>query len=476
MAARPVLYSMPISHYCISADRMLAFKGVPFDTRYVPYHDKTELIKATGQDYVPTLMWEGKPVMWYDIPDFLERQKPSPTFYPWNNKGLPVTVEEWGHQVLEERVWRYVVTKIPPVLRSDHERWVFEEMQTRARGPWHVLEMRRAEFREDMNKHLGMVDQMLAGRDWLLGEPSLAASGVRGSEGGQDLDRLLPRAIPDRDDVRVEGPLRLDCAFRLRGHDEAVQAEGEPGLRDGLAAEDLREPVRASPADLLLRPEVRRIDLEDHPGVVVEPADDAHVERVVRPSDAVVVEESREVPQVGQPLLRGGAEDLRGVVEDGGVAGELDQLPKGRGEVLAAQPAQLRLEHREVPLVQGMEDDALVRRRKGQVRTQDADIPDPRLDLFEPDRPHRPDREGERLRVRGQRRAADDLRVQLRELAVPAPLRLLVPERVPGRVQLEGLRPAPEAGDVEPQDGGREFGPQGQIASALVLERVQLLW
>ena len=78
-------------------------------------------------------------------------------------------------------MWRYVVTKIPPVLRSDHERWVFEEMQTRARGPWHVLEMRRAEFREDMNKHLRMVDQMLEGRDWLLGEPSLADFGVYGS-------------------------------------------------------------------------------------------------------------------------------------------------------------------------------------------------------------------------------------------------------------------------------------------------------
>src|SRR5207249_8766271 len=62
---------------------------------------------------------------------------------------------------------------------------------------------------------------------------------ARGSEGRQDLDRLLPRAISDRDDVRVEGPRRLDRAFRLRGHDEAVEAEGEPGLRDGLAAEDL---------------------------------------------------------------------------------------------------------------------------------------------------------------------------------------------------------------------------------------------
>src|SRR5213076_844923 len=264
---------------------------------------------------------------------------------------------------------------------------------------------------------------------------------------------------------REPSPTGTTYASRGRGGSIVRSASADMTRRSRTRA----NPVCASPADLLLRPEVRRIDFEDHPGVVVEPADDAQVERVVRPSDAVVVKESREVPQVSQPLLRGGAEDLRGVVEDGGVAGELDQLPKGRGEVLAAEPAQLRLEHREVPLVQGMEDDALVRRRKGQVRTQDADVPDPRLDL------HGPDRERQRLRVRGQRGAADDLRVQLRELAVPALLRLLVPERVPGRVQLEGLRPAPEAGDVEPQNGGRELGPQGEVASALVLERVQLL-
>ncbi len=180
MPTRPVLYSMPISHYCVSADRMLAFKGVPFRTVLVPYHDKRELVKATGQDYVPTLVWGGKPVMWHDIPDFLEKAKPKPTLYPWGQKGLAGTLENWGHQVLEERVWRYVVTKIPPVLRDAHERWVFEEMQTRARGPWHVLEMRRDEFREDMNKYLGMVDGMLDGREWVLGKPSLADFGIYG--------------------------------------------------------------------------------------------------------------------------------------------------------------------------------------------------------------------------------------------------------------------------------------------------------
>jgi len=160
---------------------MLAFKGVPFETVYVPYHEKTELIAATGQDYVPTLVWDGKPVMWHDIPDLLEREKPDPTFYPWGQKGLAVAIEQWAHAVTEEKVWRYVVTKIPPVLRDDRERWVFEEMQVRARGPWHVLEMRREEFRQDMMKELARIDAILDGREWVLGKPSLADFAVYGS-------------------------------------------------------------------------------------------------------------------------------------------------------------------------------------------------------------------------------------------------------------------------------------------------------
>ena len=82
---------------------------------------------------------------------------------------------------MEEKVWRYAVTKVPPVLRDDHERWVFEEMQTRARGPWHALEMRRPEFFEEMRMEFGRVEAMLDGRDWVLGKPSLAEFGIYGS-------------------------------------------------------------------------------------------------------------------------------------------------------------------------------------------------------------------------------------------------------------------------------------------------------
>lgn len=181
MSPSVTLYAMPISHWCVSADRMLAFKGIPFESVYVPYHDKRELLTATGQDYVPTIVWDGKAVMWYEIPDFLEEQKPSPTLYPDDWRGVAVAIEQWSHAVLEEKVWRYVVTEVPPVLRDDHERWVFEEMQVKARGPWHVLEARRQEFREDMLKELSRVETMLTGRSWILGQPSLADFGVYGS-------------------------------------------------------------------------------------------------------------------------------------------------------------------------------------------------------------------------------------------------------------------------------------------------------
>jgi glutathione S-transferase len=164
MAPRVSLYTMPISHWCISAERILAFKGVPFRRVIVPYHDKTQLLKATGQDYVPSLMWGSEFVPWHDIPDFVEAREPKPTLYPPGSDGVAKVLADWGHQVLEERVWRAVVTEVPPVLGSERERWVFEEMQTRARGPWHVLQARKKEFEKDMDKHLAMVDAMLDGR------------------------------------------------------------------------------------------------------------------------------------------------------------------------------------------------------------------------------------------------------------------------------------------------------------------------
>lgn len=180
MTEKVRLFYHPISHYCVSAERMLRYKGVRFETVYTAYHDHQDLIRASGQDYIPTLGWNGEFVMWADIPSFLDRVRPKPSLTPVGKAGLARTLENWGHLVLEERVWRAVVTQVPPILKSGEERWVFEEMQTRARGPWPILESRRKEFATDMYSYFELVNSMLEGREWILDEPTVADFGIYG--------------------------------------------------------------------------------------------------------------------------------------------------------------------------------------------------------------------------------------------------------------------------------------------------------
>ena len=198
MESLPRLYYGPWSHYCVSAERMLAFKRIPVERVPVPYHDKRALLQATGQDYIPALRWDGRTVPWHEIPQFLETTRPEPTLYPDGQQGLAELLEDWGHQVLEERVWRYVVTRVGATFPDEHERWVFEEMQTRSRGPFHVMDARREEFRTDLNAHLAMLEASLGTRNWLLGQPSLADFGVYGGLAPLVLvEQRLPAEFPN---------------------------------------------------------------------------------------------------------------------------------------------------------------------------------------------------------------------------------------------------------------------------------------
>ncbi|MCI4346587.1 MAG: glutathione S-transferase family protein [Thermoplasmata archaeon] len=181
MRSLPRLYYHPISHYCVSAERMLAFKKLRFKLVRVPYHDRRELIAATGQDYLPTWVEGRSVVRWDALADHLEKLAPQPSLYPRGERGLARALENWGHQVIEERVWRYVVTEVPPTLAGEPERWVFEELQSRARGPWELLRHRRPEFRREMVRYFELLDEMLKGRNWFLEEPSLADLGIFGS-------------------------------------------------------------------------------------------------------------------------------------------------------------------------------------------------------------------------------------------------------------------------------------------------------
>ena len=170
-----------------------------YETQKVGYHDKRELIKATGQDYVPAIVDGGKVVTYQDVPDFLERQFPNPTIYPDGTRALTKALENWAHYRLEEIVWRYVVTDFPKTFKDDLERWVFVELQELKRGPMELMESRRPAFKADMEAHLQILEEMLTQQRFLLSQkPSLADFATFGalsplSYSGNSLPEKFPR-------------------------------------------------------------------------------------------------------------------------------------------------------------------------------------------------------------------------------------------------------------------------------------------
>jgi len=168
------LYQEPFSHWCTKVRKILNHKGIKHEIRNVAYHDKRELIEATGQDYVPAIVDNGKIITYPDIPDYLEAMEPNPTIYPNGTRALAKAIENWAHHRVEEIIWRYIVTDFPKTFKDDVERWVFVELQERARGPLEVLEARKPVFKADVDTHLEIVDGMLKDRKFLLTDaPSL---------------------------------------------------------------------------------------------------------------------------------------------------------------------------------------------------------------------------------------------------------------------------------------------------------------
>lgn len=198
-APKVTLWGMPYSHHVVKARKVLDHKGVAHAFKDVAYHDKRELVKASGQDYVPWLQWDGKGVPWYELVDFVEAQVPEPTVFPGGMRGPARIVEQWAHDILEELVWRYVVPEMPATFQDEHERWVFEELQERKRGPLSAMKEKQPKSLADMKQAFGLVEQSLARTDFLLGDaPGLADFATYGAVSplayvGKDIPKEFPR-------------------------------------------------------------------------------------------------------------------------------------------------------------------------------------------------------------------------------------------------------------------------------------------
>ena len=176
------LFQEPFSHWCVKVQKILKYKHIRFESKIVAYHDKRELIKATGQDYVPAIVDGGKIVTYPDIPDYLEALAPSPSIYPNGTRNLAKLIENWAHYRLEEIVWRYCVVDFPRTFKDDQERWVFEEIQEIKRGPLELMAARRPAFKADIEAHFQIIDDILGDHKFLLTETlSLADFAVFGA-------------------------------------------------------------------------------------------------------------------------------------------------------------------------------------------------------------------------------------------------------------------------------------------------------
>lgn len=177
-----LLYGLDLSHYVVKTKRILAYKGIPYEFEYAAYHNRQDLLAVSGQDYVPYLLHEDKGVAWYDIPDWAEKTKPSPTLYPGGQRNLARILESWAHDVVEEAAWKYVISDAPATFKDPAERWVFVELQERKRGPLELMAARKAEFLKGLIGTLEAAEAKLGESTYLLGnEPSLADFALYGA-------------------------------------------------------------------------------------------------------------------------------------------------------------------------------------------------------------------------------------------------------------------------------------------------------
>lgn len=193
-----LLYGMDLSHYVVKVKRILEYKGIPYEYEYAPYHDRQELLRVSGQDYVPYLLWEDEGVTWEKIPDFLEAKRPTPTIYPAGSRNLARILDSWAHDTVEELAWRVVAPDARGTFKDPREAWVFEEMQRRRRGDLDEFATQKPKFVQGLVAGLRDTDARLGESPFLLGaQPSVADFALYGAlhclaYTGNEIPRELP--------------------------------------------------------------------------------------------------------------------------------------------------------------------------------------------------------------------------------------------------------------------------------------------
>lgn len=105
MAAK--LYQFLGSPFCAKARKLLAFKGVEFETIEVDYLERKELLLASGQIMVPAVTLDNGETIVDSarIAMRLEELYPEPTIFPTGWRGMHLVLADYIDNQLEEHVY-----------------------------------------------------------------------------------------------------------------------------------------------------------------------------------------------------------------------------------------------------------------------------------------------------------------------------------------------------------------------------------
>ncbi len=159
-----VVYDEPYSPYCAKVCKILDYKGLRYRTIYVAYHDRTRLLRDTGQDYVPFLRDGQTGVPWTKAVDYLEKKVPEPTVYPDRSRGYVKILEAWEYDWFEDALWPYVAASLERTFKDPVERWnfaeqwdrpygTFEEIRKDPKGAWSRLRPTFRMFEDALHAH-----------------------------------------------------------------------------------------------------------------------------------------------------------------------------------------------------------------------------------------------------------------------------------------------------------------------------------
>lgn len=163
-----VLYDEVYSPYCAKIRKLMDYKGLRYRTVPVPYHDKSRLLRETGQDYVPFLRDGRRGVPWTDAVDHLERRRPEPSAYPGGTRALCRVLEAWEYDWFEDRVWALVAPFLERRFRDPVERWNFTEYWERTYGPFDDIRRDPARAWAGLHPSLELLEECLRDRPFFV--------------------------------------------------------------------------------------------------------------------------------------------------------------------------------------------------------------------------------------------------------------------------------------------------------------------